>query len=205
MSPVARFLAAAAEPEQLPRFDHPEIAFAGRSNVGKSSLLNRLVGQRRLARVSKTPGRTQQLNFFLVDEQLVFVDLPGYGFARVPARIQQHWKRLVETYLTGRANLRAVVVIADVRRGVSTDDAQVIEFVRAHRIPAILVLTKADKLGYGERQRRLRAIQHERAGDVTSVVLCSAVSGEGIAQVWRTIDSCCRVGARPMRPPPRGE
>src|SRR5271169_4067206 len=97
---TARFVAGAADPAHLPKLTYPEIAFAGRSNVGKSSLLNRLVGQHKLARVSKTPGRTQQINFFLIDERLTFVDLPGYGFARVPAHVQQQWKQLVEAYLT---------------------------------------------------------------------------------------------------------
>src|SRR5512135_392225 len=106
-SRTARFLAGATDPEHLPRLNHPEIAFAGRSNVGKSSLLNRLVGHRKLARVSKTPGRTQQINFFLIDERLTFVDLPGYGFARVPLHVKEEWKMLVEDYLVHRDTLRA--------------------------------------------------------------------------------------------------
>src|SRR5437870_9743606 len=108
MSHSARFLAGAADPTRFPELRYPEIAFAGRSNVGKSALLNRLVGRHRLARVSKTPGRTQQINFFLVDEQLVFVDLPGYGFARVPLSVKEQWKHLVQTYVTRRKNLRAI-------------------------------------------------------------------------------------------------
>jgi GTP-binding protein len=150
----ARFLAGAADPAHIPKLSYPEIAFAGRSNVGKSSLLNRLVGQRKLARVSKTPGRTQQINFFLIDERLVFVDLPGYGFARVPAHVQQEWKHLVETYVSTRRKLRAVAVIVDLRRGVEADDAQLLAYLHAHGIRAILVATKADKLAYGARQRR---------------------------------------------------
>lgn len=192
MSHVARFLAATAEPTGLPRLHHPEIAFAGRSNVGKSSLLNRLVGRRRLARVSKTPGRTQQINFFLVDERVTFVDLPGYGFARVPANLQQGWKRLVETYLSQRKNLRAVVVIVDLRRGVEADDAQLLDFLQAHGIVAILVVTKSDKLGYGERQRRAQAIHRQFAAQVASVVLCSSMSGAGIAHLWEEIERSCR-------------
>src|SRR5207249_1110622 len=127
MSHSARFLAGAADPTQLPKLGYPEIAFAGRSNVGKSSLLNRLVGQRGLARVSKTPGRTQQINFFLIDEQLVFADLPGYGFARVPAGVQQQWKRLVEAYLTQRRQLCAVVLLVDLRRGIQAEDAMLLD------------------------------------------------------------------------------
>ena len=120
---------------------YPEIAFAGRSNVGKSSLLNRLVGHHGLARVSKTPGRTQQINFFSIDDQLTFVDLPGYGFARVPAHVQQQWKDLVEGYLTRRPNLIAVAVIVDLRRGVESDDNQLIAYLHAQRVPVLLIAT----------------------------------------------------------------
>jgi GTP-binding protein len=189
MSHTARFLAGAADPAHIPRLSHPEIAFAGRSNVGKSSLLNRLVGQRKLARVSKTPGRTQQINFFLIDERLTFVDLPGYGFARVPARIKEQWKHLVETYLSTRRNLRAVVVIVDLRRGVEEDDGQLLDYLYAQRIPAILMATKADKLAYGARQRRARVVMEEPAHVTAAVIICSAESGEGIEQLWKEVES----------------
>lgn len=171
----------------LPRLPHPEIAFAGRSNVGKSSLLNRLVGRHGLARVSKTPGRTQQINFFVIDERLTFVDLPGYGFARVPAAIQQQWKDLVEGYLSRRTNLCAVVAIVDLRRGIEDDDGLLIEYLHARKIPVILAATKADKLAYGERQRRAAALQARRGG-VHAVVLSSARSGEGVQRLWQEIE-----------------
>lgn len=189
---AARFLAGVADATQLPELPYPEIAFAGRSNVGKSSLLNRLVGRRSLARVSKTPGRTQQINFFLVDERVTFVDLPGYGFARVPASVQRGWKRLVETYLSHRKNLRAVVVIVDLRRGVEADDAQLLDFLQAHGIVTILVVTKSDKLGYGERQRRAQAIHRQLTAAVASIVVCSSASGEGIARLWEEVARGCR-------------
>jgi GTP-binding protein len=184
---TARFLAGATDPAQLPKPRYPEIAFAGRSNVGKSSLLNRLVGQRRLARVSKTPGRTQQINFFLIDERLTFVDLPGYGFARVPRHVQQQWKGLVEGYLSTRRTLRAVAVIVDLRRGVEPEDAQLLDYLHAHRIPAILVATKADKLGYGERRRRAREVADGLSHRAAAGVVCSAASGEGIEHLWTEI------------------
>jgi len=189
MSHVARFLAGASDPRQLPRLNYPEIAFAGRSNVGKSSLLNRLVGQRRLARVSKTPGRTQQINFFLIDDRLVFVDLPGYGFARVPAAVQQQWKHLVEHYLTHRKHLRAVVVLVDLRRGIEADDALLLDFLRVHHLPAVLVATKADKLAYGERRRCAHAVA-EVVGSSAALTVTSAISGDGIAELWRGIMAC---------------
>ena len=183
---AARFLAGASDPAHLPRWNYPEIAFAGRSNVGKSALLNRLVGQHHLARVSKTPGRTQQINFFLVDERILFVDLPGYGFARVPVAVKGRWKELVEAYLTRREKLRAVVVIVDLRRGVGPEDVQLIAFLSAHQIAAVIVATKADKLAYGERQRRARALAV--AVSPMPVIVCSASSGEGVTELWKVIE-----------------
>ena len=196
MSHTARFLAGAADPAHFPKLSYPEIAFAGRSNVGKSSLLNRLVGQRKLARVSKTPGRTQQINFFLIDDRLTFVDLPGYGFARVPANVKQQWKCLVESYLSTRHNLRAVVVIVDLRRGVEEDDAQLLDYLHAQGIPAILVATKADKLAYGARQRHAREVTEGLTHALAAVIVCSAESGEGIEQLWKQLATAgaARVG-----------
>ncbi len=191
MGHKAAFVAGASDPAHLPRLPHPEIAFAGRSNVGKSSLLNRLVGQHKLARVSKTPGRTQQINFFLIDERLTFVDLPGYGFARVPLPVREQWKQLVEGYLSTRRNLRAVVVIVDLRRGVEEDDAQLLNYLHVQGIPAILVATKADKLAYGARQRRAREMTDGLDQPVAALVICSAESGEGIEQLWKQMAACC--------------
>jgi GTP-binding protein len=192
---TARFLAGAADPARLPKLSYPEIAFAGRSNVGKSSLLNRLVGQHKLARVSRTPGRTQQINFFLIDERLTFVDLPGYGFARVPRQVQQQWKHLVETYLSTRRNLRAVVVIVDLRRGVEADDAQLLDYLHAQCNPAVLVATKADKLAYGARQRRARQLIEGLPHAVTAAVVCSAASSEGVGPLWHEITASCERSA----------
>ena len=167
----------------------PEIAFAGRSNVGKSSLLNRLVGQRGLARVSKAPGRTQQLNFFVVDERLTLVDLPGYGFARVPQAVRSQWKRLVEGYLSRRRNLRAAVVIVDLRRGIESDDEQLCAYLSALRIPVIVVATKSDKLAYGERRHRAQALAAARIPGVAAMLVCSGRSGDGLLQLWKHIEA----------------
>ena len=189
---TARFLAAAADPAGLPRLPHPEVAFAGRSNVGKSSLLNRLVGQRGLARVSKTPGRTQQINFFLIDERLTFVDLPGYGFARVPLPVKAQWKELVEAYLSRRRTLCVVVVIVDLRRGIEDDDAALLAYLQGHRMRAIVAATKADKLGRGERTRRAREVKQRLAPGDVPLVVCSARTGDGVAAVWGAIESHLR-------------
>lgn len=181
----AEFVAGAARIDRLPPPALPEIAFAGRSNVGKSSLLNRLVGRRALARVSKTPGRTQQINFFAVDGQMLFVDLPGYGFARVPLAVKDQWRTLVEGYLTGKRPLRGVVVLIDVRRGIEVDDAGLLDFLGARDIPALLVVTKIDKLPRGARLRRLAELR-EQCPDA-ELIAFSAVSGDGTAELWSAV------------------
>ena len=181
------FVAGAARLDRLPAPTLPEIAVAGRSNVGKSSLLNRLVGRRALARVSKTPGRTQQINFFAVDERLQLADLPGYGFARVPVAVKQQWRALVEGYLTRRRTLRGVVVLVDVRRGVEPDDAALLEFLAAHGIAALLVVTKVDKLGRGARTQRLARIREQSPG--APPIAFSAVTGEGADLVWSAVQA----------------
>jgi GTP-binding protein len=183
----ARFVAGAATPKGVPPESLPEVAFAGRSNVGKSSLLNRLVARRGLARVSKTPGRTQQLNFFSINEAVLFVDLPGYGFANVPLAVRDRWRALVESYLVSRRALCGVVVIVDVRRGVLAEDEQLLEFLAVKGIPAVLVVTKVDKLGRGERLQQLRRIGAQRRA--TPVVAFSATTGEGVADLWRAVET----------------
>jgi GTP-binding protein len=185
----AKFLTGASDPKNLPRHDRPEIAFAGRSNVGKSSLLNRLSGRHGLARVSKTPGRTQQLNFFDLDERLIFVDLPGYGFARVPEAVKVKWKGLVEGYLHRRRQLRGVVVIVDVRRGVEVDDQELVDYLAAQGTPVLLAVTKVDKLGRADRVRRLNEMALRPLPGVAALVAFSSSSGEGVAELWREIES----------------
>jgi GTP-binding protein len=181
----AEFVAGAARLDRLPPPSLPEIAFAGRSNVGKSALLNRLVHRRGLARVSKTPGRTQQINFFAVDERLLLVDLPGYGFARVPLAVKEQWRGLVEGYLTGRRTLRGVVVLIDVRRGMQDEDDRLLDFLAVHRIASLLVATKVDKLGRGDRRQHLAAIAEQRPDAPT--LPFSAVTGEGAAELWAAL------------------
>lgn len=196
----AAYVAGASSPEQFPHLGMPEVALAGRSNVGKSALLNRLVGRHALARVSKTPGRTQQINFFVVDAEWVLVDLPGYGFARVPVAVQRRWRPLVEAYLLRRPLLRGVVLLIDVRRGIAAEDSLLLDTLRGHGLPVAVAVTKIDKLAWGQRQRQLAAI---RAGqpDVT-VIGCSAATGEGtqpvLAQLreWVTADAMRARSAR---------
>jgi len=183
---AARFLGAVARPGAEPPAGLPEVAIAGRSNVGKSSLLNRLVGRRGLARISATPGRTRQLNFFVLNERFVLVDLPGYGFAVGPERERLAWGPLVEGYLLRRATLRGVVLVVDVRRGLEAEEAQVLDFLASAAVPAAVVATKLDKLARGAARLALERI----AGQATTglpVVGFSARSGEGREALSRII------------------
>lgn len=183
------FLFGAAKIEQLSRLPYPIVAFVGRSNVGKSSLLNRLVGQRKLARVSKRPGRTQEINFFLIDERIVFADLPGYGFARVPRAVQEQWRGLVEGFLGGRGDLRLVVVLVDVRRGIQAADRLLLDYLANLRRRALLVATKADKLTRSERKKLADDLAAEHLAE--RPLICSATGGEGIGDLWRRIEAAC--------------
>jgi GTP-binding protein len=177
---TVEFTEGASRPGNLPPLRRPEIALAGRSNVGKSSLLNRLVHRSGIARVSKTPGRTQQINFFLINDSWSLVDLPGYGFARVPMRVRQSWQGLVEAYLR-RKTVRGVVVIVDLRRGLQADDAELLDFLDQFGVRTCVAATKADKVPRGQRRRQIGALQQARAG--TDLVVCSAATGEGLSDL----------------------
>jgi GTP-binding protein len=152
---AAQFLGAAAAPGGEPPPGPPEVAIAGRSNVGKSSLINSLLGRRGLARTSRTPGRTRQVNFFLVNERFVLADLPGYGFAVGPEAERRTWGPLVEHYLRERPTLRGVVILVDVRRGVEAEEAELLAFLASVHLPSVLVATKCDKLGRGAARQAL--------------------------------------------------
>ncbi len=154
----AEFVLSAKEQRHYPPDDVPEVAFAGRSNVGKSSLINALLNRKRLARTSVTPGRTQEINFFRVNDKFYLVDLPGYGYARVPEAVRKQWRPMVETYLQERKSLRLVVVIIDVRRDPSDEDIQLMGWLVFYAINYMVVLTKADKLSSNELAVRKRII-----------------------------------------------
>lgn len=163
------------------RWSLPEIAIAGRSNSGKSSLLNRLAGRRGLARVSGTPGRTQRLHFFAVEPmRLALVDLPGYGFARAARSARERWGALIEEYLDTRKNLRALLLLVDLRRDLGEDEEQLAEFVRERGLGFVPVATKVDKLGRAERERRLRAFG-------SGWIPFSARTGEGREEVLEAL------------------
>jgi GTP-binding protein len=198
-----RFLGAAATPGGGPPPRLPEIAIAGRSNVGKSSLLNTVVGRRGVARISATPGRTRQINFFAVDDRLVLVDLPGYGFAVGSEAERRAWAPLVEGYLAERPTLRGVLVLVDLRRGIEEDEAQLLAYLGDLGLPAALVATKSDKLGRAAAQAALAALERAAGGRV-AVVGFSARTAAGRAELWRLLAAWSALPGRRAAPPRRG-
>jgi GTP-binding protein len=185
-----RFLMGAVSMDGLPPPDLPEVAFAGRSNVGKSSLINAVTGRTHLARASTAPGRTRELNFFVADETLRLVDLPGYGFAKRSKDERKAWAELAETYLRTRSTLAAVVVIVDVRRGLEDDDRDLIRFIEETRdvsrrpVTVIVVATKLDKLPRAAQKVALEAV---RKGAGRGVIGFSAETGEGKELLWAAL------------------
>ena len=181
----AAFLISAFRTHQYPPPDRPEIAFAGKSNVGKSSLINVLINRKGLARTSSRPGRTQSINFFTIDKSLYLVDLPGYGFARVPIKVKKSWQNMVETYLRERTNLEAVVVILDIRRDISSGDMDLLNWLQHYGINAIPVLTKTDKLSRQKARTRANTIAR-KLKDVSPIgpVLFSAKTKKGREEIW---------------------
>jgi GTP-binding protein len=193
----ARFLTTAVAKAGFPDEGVPEIAFLGRSNAGKSSLLNALAGRRELARTSGTPGKTRALQFFRIERlddedrvhALVFVDLPGYGFARVAKSERAAWQRLVESYLEGRAPLRAAVLIQDIRREASEDELLLVAWLAERGVPVLVALTKADKLTRSALAARVRALQAAYRLDERRVFATSTRTKAGVEALWAAIDA----------------
>jgi len=183
----AEHIRSAAKPEEFPEARLPEIAFLGRSNVGKSSLLNSLTGKRGLAFTSARPGCTQVINFYRVDGRWHFVDLPGYGFARVPVEMKASWKRLIESYLSGRNSLELAVVLLDARRGWMQPDLELKEWLEFRGLPYIVVATKTDKLNRREETRGLASIRSKSTD--SPLVPFSALTGRGVREIWQAIST----------------
>lgn len=177
---------------ELPRTGLPEVAFAGRSNVGKSSLLNRVLNRKRAARVSSTPGRTQSINLFQIGDAVVFADLPGYGYAKVPGRIQEAWKEYIERYLGEREGLALVVLLVDARRDPQPMDGTLIDGLQQAGIPLVVVATKVDKLKKQQRQRNLAAVRRNFGLPNGQPIPFSAQTGEGLGLVWDAIERAVR-------------
>lgn len=181
------FVKSAAKVDQCPSEAMPEVAFAGRSNVGKSSLMNMLLSRKNLVKVSSTPGRTQLLNFFCVNESFHLVDLPGYGFAKAPAHVRNNWQALITQYLASRQQLAAVVLLLDVRHLPSPEDYAVLELFREVEVPCLIAVTKSDKLSQQQRSNQVRQIAKALSLHPGDVIPCSANTGLGRDALWTSI------------------
>jgi GTP-binding protein len=185
---ACRYLASFASLQSLPTTGFPEIAFAGRSNVGKSSLINSLLGRRRLAKISSTPGKTRTLNYYLVNRGFYFVDLPGYGYARVSKGERLRWQQLVEPYLRDRLSLCGVIQLIDLRHQPMDSDRQLWEWLGFHDRPTLIVLTKADKLSRGKARASFTRAGQLLETDERRMVSFSARTHQGRDRVWRWIE-----------------
>jgi GTP-binding protein len=184
----AEFVTSASKPSQYPPAVLPEIAFAGRSNVGKSSLINALLNRRHLVKTSSKPGRTQLINFFMVNRAFIFVDLPGYGYAKVPMHIKKNWGPMVETYLSQRKTLKAVVLIIDIRRIPGPEELSLIQWVGHMGIPWVPILTKADKLSKTKQLEQQLSIGKALYIERDELILFSARSKKGKESVWAALE-----------------
>ncbi|KFN11113.1 MAG: ribosome biogenesis GTP-binding protein YihA/YsxC [Paenibacillus macerans] len=185
----AEFVISAVGPNQYPDDALPEIALAGRSNVGKSSLINRMIGRKNLARTSSTPGKTQHLNYYRINDQLYFVDVPGYGYAKVSKSQREAWGKMIEKYLMERETLKLVILIVDLRHPPSKDDELMYDWLKAYELPVCVVATKADKVPKTRWPKHLKIIKEAlvlRAGD--PVILFSSEEGIGKDELWGLIN-----------------
>ncbi|MGG3560447.1 ribosome biogenesis GTP-binding protein YihA/YsxC [Neobacillus rhizosphaerae] len=180
----------AVKPEQYPETELPEFALAGRSNVGKSSFINKMLNRKGLARISSKPGKTQTLNFFLINEILHFVDVPGYGYAKVSKTERAAWGKMIETYFTTREQLRAVVLIVDLRHPPTADDVMMYDFLKHYEIPCIVIATKADKIPKGKWQKHLKVTRETLDLDKNDhMIVFSSETGEGKDKAWSLLQS----------------
>lgn len=188
----ALFIKSATRKEQYPKDRLPEIAFVGKSNVGKSSLINCLLNRKGLVKTSSTPGKTQLINFFKINENITFVDLPGYGYAKVPLTVKQKWGEMIESYLKYRNELKLVISLVDIRREPGEDVFQLNEWFQHFDIPYITAITKTDKAKKSEVARQQKKIVTSLGVLPETVVLCSAKTGLGKRELWKKINLCTR-------------
>ena len=183
----AEFIGAIARPGQPHPARLPQIAIAGRSNVGKSTLLNRLVGRKSLARTSKQPGRTQEINFFRIDDRFLLVDLPGYGFAKAPKSVRDRWGPLIESYLSGTEELLGIVLLVDARHGLTKEDERMVGYLADTGIPTLFALTKIDKLNRSGRVKAERKLRASLGIDEDQMLPTSGRTGEGVDALWDSL------------------
>ncbi|MBD7943713.1 MULTISPECIES: ribosome biogenesis GTP-binding protein YihA/YsxC [Psychrobacillus] len=183
-------LISAVRPAQYPEGDLPEFALAGRSNVGKSSFINKMIGRKSMARISSKPGKTQTLNFYKLEEDLLFVDVPGYGYAKVSKSERAAWGKMIETYFTSREVLKAVLLIVDLRHPPTTDDCMMYDFLKHYNIPCIVIATKADKIPKGKWDKHKKIVKEELQMDKNDpLVIFSSETGLGFDAAWAEIES----------------
>jgi len=185
----AKYMVSAHEINQLPVDYGREVAFVGRSNTGKSSVINTITDQKNLARTSKTPGRTQQINFFSVTDDTRLVDLPGYGFAKVPFSVKKQWSEVINRYLTSRASLTGLVIIVDIRREFSSEDWQLLEWCNSTGVAVHVLLNKADKISFSKAKQAQQKFRQKLTGMTDSVQLYSATAKTGVDEARLVLDS----------------
>lgn len=183
------FIKSAVYPDHYPEYDFPEIAFAGRSNVGKSSLINTLIQRKDMVKTSSKPGCTQLINFFLVNEDLSFVDLPGYGYAKVSKKIRAQWRPMIERYLKKRDSLLGLLLLIDIRRDPGKEEFEMIDWLQGHDMPFLIVLTKADKLSKTKQQKRLSSICSQLDREKDGVILFSSKTRKGRETIFSEIEN----------------
>lgn len=184
----AEFVTSAVAPEHYPIHDLPEVALAGRSNVGKSSFINKICQRKALARTSSKPGKTQTLNFFNINDEVMFVDVPGYGYAKVSKTEREKWGVMMEQYLTSQSALRGVVLLVDIRHEPTGDDVTMYNFLKHYEIPVIIVATKLDKIKKSQRQKHVAAIKRKLQFETTDrFIAFSAETAEGKDEAWKAI------------------
>ncbi|MFY0545357.1 ribosome biogenesis GTP-binding protein YihA/YsxC [Brevibacillus sp. H7] len=184
----AEFVISAVAPKQYPTDGLPEIALVGRSNVGKSSLLNKMMNRKSLARTSSRPGKTQTLNYFRVNNQLYFVDFPGYGYAKVAKSIKEQWGKMIQTYLSKREELRFIIQLVDIRHAPSKDDIAMYDWCKQIGIPTVVVATKGDKIARGRWQAHTKVIRDQlKLRDTDTIIVFSSETGQGKEELWAEI------------------
>lgn len=185
----AEYTASAVNRQQYPENSEPEIALAGRSNVGKSSLINKFINRKNLARTGNTPGKTQMLNFYHINDEWFFVDLPGYGYAKVSKDVHSRWGKMMEEYFSTRENLRAVIQVVDIRHKPSSEDQEMHGFLRTRGIPVLVVATKSDKIARGQWPKYLKVIAESlNLPDWQMILPFSAESGSGVDELHQAVE-----------------
>ncbi|EGQ2765085.1 ribosome biogenesis GTP-binding protein YihA/YsxC [Staphylococcus pseudintermedius] len=183
-------LISAVKPEQYPELDLPEVALSGRSNVGKSTFINSMIGRKNMARTSQQPGKTQTLNFFNIDNQLIFVDVPGYGYAKVSKKQREAFGKMIETYITTREALKLVIQLVDLRHPPTEDDVLMYDFLKYYDIPTLIIATKEDKIPKGKVQKHIKIIKEKlelESGD--QIISYSSIEKKKQGQIWAAISA----------------